>query len=262
MRIVESGFMAESGFMVYGWIVKHRSWPHVPDKLATARTLGRTDATPRAWAEDLCCKNPWRKSYIRMDCVMRTGDTDSDPRDDAALVAAIQGGDAEAFAPLLDRHLGHMHAFIALKLQVPHLVDEIAHETFVFAYHHIGEFAAGTSFRAWLRAIAANKIRAEVERYCREQANQLSYAEHRLLELGGNKPDAQASREVEALHDCLNQVPENLRALLTLKYHDECSGDEIAQRLRRSLSWVHTTLFRLRQQLKACVEAKLAQEPS
>jgi RNA polymerase sigma-70 factor (ECF subfamily) len=181
-----------------------------------------------------------------------------DNRDDATVVAAVQQGDVEAFASLLDRHLPAIHAFIALKLPVPHLVDELAHETFVFAYRNIHQFTAGTSLRTWLRAIAANKVRAEVERYCREQSNRLGYAEHRLIELATAQPDEDAEHEIEAMRKCLEQVPHHARELLTLKYHDDLSADEMAQRLSRSVPWVRTTLFRIREQLRACIEARLA----
>ena len=90
--------------------------------------------------------------------------TANDSTQDAHLVAAVQAGDIQAFNPLVERYLDGVHAFVALKLPVAHLVDEITHETFVFAFRRIAEFTAGTSFRAWLRAIAANKIRAEIER--------------------------------------------------------------------------------------------------
>jgi RNA polymerase sigma-70 factor (ECF subfamily) len=178
-------------------------------------------------------------------------------RDDAALVAAVQQGEADAFAPLLDRHLPAIHAFIALKLPVPHLVDELAHDTFVFAYRNIARFSAGTSLRAWLRAIAANKVRAETERYRREQSNQLHFTEHRLLELAGAQSDDDASREVEAMQRCIEEVPPHLRRVLDLKYHDEYSAEEMAERLQRSVPWVRTTLFRIRQQLRDCITARL-----
>jgi RNA polymerase sigma factor (sigma-70 family) len=182
--------------------------------------------------------------------------------DDAALVEAVQRGDAQAFGLLVDHHLDHLHAFISLRLPVSHLVDEITHETFVFAYHHIHQFTAGTAVRAWLRAIASNKIRAEIERYCREERNRINYAEHRQIEMALAETEAETSREIEALHDCLAKVPPPLRELLTLKYHDEHPTADIAQRLQRSLAWVRTTLCRLRQQLRECIERAVAKEPT
>ncbi len=191
---------------------------------------------------------------------MLTTDTHRNEVNDLALVEAVQRGELQAFELLLDRHLDHLHAFIALKLPVSHLADELTHETFVFAFRHMHEFTAGTAFRSWLRAIAANKVRAEIERYCREEQNKLNYAEHRLVEIALHETDAQSSREVEALNDCLGRVPGHLRELLTLRYHDEQPTAAIAQRLQRSLAWVRTTLCRLRQQLRECIETALAGE--
>lgn len=180
-------------------------------------------------------------------------------RDDADLVRAVQGGDAAAYAPLVARHLPHIHAFIALKLPVPHLVDELAHETFVFAYRQLHTFTPGSALRAWLRAIAANKVRAEIERYVREQTNRLRYTEHRLLEDALARPDESAAAEVEAMQECLGQLPANQRQLLDWRYHDDCPADEMARRLSKTIVWVRTTLFRIRQQLRECIEARQTQ---
>jgi RNA polymerase sigma-70 factor (ECF subfamily) len=176
--------------------------------------------------------------------------------DEAPLVRAVQDGDTAAFGPLVDAHLDALRAFIALKLPVPHLIDEIAHEAFVFAFRRIGDFEAGTSFRSWLRAIAANLIRAELQRFAREQAGQLNYARAQALE-GGLTPDADPA-EMEFLQECIQEVPPNLRELLDLKYRDDLSIETIAGRLSRTENAVWQALFRLRQQLRLCIESKLA----
>jgi RNA polymerase sigma-70 factor (ECF subfamily) len=188
--------------------------------------------------------------------------TDHDRLDDAPLVAAVQAGDVHAFDPLVERHLDAVRAFVAFKLPVPHLVDEITHETFVFAFRHLAAFAADTSFRAWLRAIAANKVRAEVERHLREERNRLAYAQRRELEEVLAEAAASDPLELEALHDCLGALPDRLRALLNLRYHDDHSSAEIASRLGRSLAWVRTTLWRVRQQLRECIDRRLKVQPS
>ena len=65
---------------------------------------------------------------------MTTADLRLETTEDVALVEAVQGGNVQAFEPLVERHLDHLHAFVSLKLPVPHLADEITHETFVFAF--------------------------------------------------------------------------------------------------------------------------------
>lgn len=186
----------------------------------------------------------------------------SDPGDEAGLVLAVQGGDVHAFDPLVERHLEAVHAFVALKLPVPHLVDEITHESFVFAFHHIGDFTPGTTFRGWLKAIAFNKVRAEIERHLRDQRNRLAYSERRELEDALAQTPSADAIELEALQDCLRLVPDRLRALIQLRYHDDQSSEEIASRVGRSLAWVRTTLCRIRRQLRDCIERKLKVQPS
>ncbi len=179
--------------------------------------------------------------------------------DDAELVRAVQAGDADGFEPLLDRHLAHVRTFIALRAPVAQLVDEVSHDAFVFAFRNIAQFEAGTSFQAWLRAIAWNLLRQEVQRFSREQANQSRYAEVREWETVVRMPSAEADpRELESLHECLGKLPPPMRELLALKYQEEGSSDEIAAKLNRSTAWVRTVLFRLRQELRECIETKLS----
>lgn len=177
---------------------------------------------------------------------------------EAALVRAVQAGDAAAFEPLVDAHLDHLRAFIALKLPVAHLVDELAHETFVFAFRNLARFTPGTSFRAWLRAIATNLIRAEVQRYARERQNQLHFARARELEHSlMTGPGAAETEEVEHLRACVDSLPPHLKKLVELKYAQDQPIEAIAAKLARSENAVWQALFRLRAQLRECVEGKL-----
>jgi RNA polymerase sigma-70 factor (ECF subfamily) len=189
---------------------------------------------------------------------MSNQDDNTAAQQETKLVRAVQAGDTRAFEPLVDLHLDHLRAFVALKLPVAHLVNEIVHETFVFAYRNIHSFTAGTSLRAWLRAIAANLVRAELQRYAREQANQFAYAKHRLLEAELGRSDAHDAAEMEFLRDCVEELPPPMKELLALKYREELPTEEIASRLQRTQTWVWQVLFRLRQQLRQCVEGKLA----
>lgn len=184
---------------------------------------------------------------------------ESEPTD-ATLVTRVQKGDAAAYAPLLDRHLVNIRSFVALKVPVAHLVDELTHETFVFAYQNIARFEAGTAFRPWLRSIAWNLIRAEIQRFSREQVNRSRFAQQWLAELDRQTARGHESREADFLEQCMQEIPEPMVQLLHLKYRDGRAADEIAQALERSVAWVRTVLFRVRQQLKTCIEQKLARE--
>lgn len=189
---------------------------------------------------------------------MNSNPPNTETGNDESLARSAQAGDHESFATLLDLHLPHVRTFLALKAPVPQLVDELAHDTFVFAFRHLAEFQPGTSFRAWTRAIAWNLLRAEVQRFAREQVNLDRLTAWQLTEWETNSFETVPSAEAEHLPDCLAQLDEPLRELITLKYQHDHTTETIAARLKRSLVWVRVSLFRVRQQLRECIEAKIA----
>lgn len=186
--------------------------------------------------------------------------SEAEPIDQDTLVKQAQGGDLKAFEPLVDAYLPEIRAFLALNVPAAHLVDELGHETFVYAFRHIHQFAAGTAFGAWLRTIAWNLLRAEILRFSREQAHQMRYAQEHFLKLASEETAPPASHEVDFLGECLEQLAPSARTLVDLKYHRDHSSEEIAEQLQRSAAWVRTTLFRIRQQLKDCIQSKQRRE--
>lgn len=68
-----------------------------------------------------------------------------------------------------------------------------------------------------------------------------------------------AGARVDALADCLADVPESGRELLRLRYFEGCACEEVADRLGIGLDAVYQRLSRLHRSLRQCVESKLAQ---
>ena len=183
-----------------------------------------------------------------------------EPMDEQSLIQQVQEGKLEAFGHLMDLHVRRLRAVIALNAPVPHLVDEIAHEAFVFAYNHIQEFQRGTSFFAWIKSIAWNLLRAEIQRFSREQANQTKYAERRVVESTPFKAVDLSAAELDQLETCLQRIPPRLKQLVEMRYRLSFSTQEIAERAGQSSAWVRTTLCRLRKQLRDCIHDKIALE--
>jgi RNA polymerase sigma-70 factor, ECF subfamily len=182
----------------------------------------------------------------------------SEESSDAEFLRSVQAGELEAFAPLVRRHLPTLRAFVALKLPVPHLADEIAHETFVFAFRHIAEFDCRHPFRPWLRAIAWNLVRKELLRFAREQVNLSRFEQAQLTEWSRKAGDATARDEAIYLEECLEQLPASARRLVEERYRRGLTSEELASAFGRSVEWVRVTLFRVRKQLRGCIEIKLA----
>ena len=73
---------------------------------------------------------------------------------------------------------------------------------------------------------------------------------------GGTTSETPAD-EALLLEECLNNLPAEMRQLVDDSYQKGATASEIAQKLGRTRQWVRVTLFRVRKQLRDCIESKL-----
>ncbi|MFC1499205.1 RNA polymerase sigma factor [Verrucomicrobiota bacterium] len=176
------------------------------------------------------------------------------------LITKAQMGDLGAFEELMHMHIQRVQAYVAIRLPLPHLVDEITHETFIFAYNHIKDLSDDSNFGAWIKAVAYNKVRAEVLRYARERTNKEKYLVNLIVQMSNNKLPEKRLAVIEHLEDCMRQLPKHMKELLKFRYYFGSSSEEIAEKFDRSTAWVRTSLFRVRKTLKQCIERKMTAE--
>jgi RNA polymerase sigma-70 factor (ECF subfamily) len=127
----------------------------------------------------------------------------------------------------------------------------------VVAYRRIAEFDTTQPFRPWLRAIAWNLVRKELLRFAREQANLSRFKQAQIAELTKAVERGPQRDEAIYLEECVADLPENMRRLIEERYRRGLSPDELAEMFGRTSEWVRVTLFRLRKQLRECIEFKL-----
>jgi len=184
---------------------------------------------------------------------------DPDKEEETELTRAAQAGNLEAFEQLMARHVRRVRTYVAMRAPAEHLIDDITHETFVYAFRHLHDFTAGTALGAWLRAIAGNLLRAEIQRFSRERANKNKLAEQLRLqqaEAWARNQGGETHYLVDALEQCLRDLPDDMRQLINLRYKQNLATADIAEATGRSQAWVRTTLFRIRQQLKECISRR------
>jgi len=176
---------------------------------------------------------------------------------DGCLLNRVQQGEVEAYAPVVRRHLPGLRTFVAMRLPVHHLADQITHEAFVLAFRRIREFDPQKPVRSRLQATTWNLVRAELQRLVRAQTN-LSRLEQVLHAewANGTTPETPAD-EALLLEECLKNLPAEMRQLVDESYQKGATAAEIAQKLGQTRQWVRVTLFRVRKQLRDCIESKL-----
>lgn len=75
-----------------------------------------------------------------------------------------------------------------------------------------------------------------------------------LSEAGSN-----SNARMEALRDCLEEMPEKSRGLLKMRYFEGYRCEEVAEKLGAGLNAVYKRLSRLHQGLRRCIEGRLNQ---
>lgn len=167
-------------------------------------------------------------------------------------------GDPDAFGLVVEATQGRLRSFIAGYVPRAEWVDDIAQQTFVSAYRSLGDFRPGSNFPAWLRQIAYNHLRAELERAGRRRRLDALAAAELLRRLEHDTP--RDEEVLEDLRDCVGRLPPASKEIVQGFYGDALGLAEIGRRLGRTAESLKVTLFKIRGQLRECVERKRAPE--
>ena len=81
-----------------------------------------------------------------------------------------------------------------------------------------------------------------------------------LLEDHWSSGDAAPASARKALRECVEKLSPYARQLIQMRYVDDLSGQEVAERLNRSPNTVYVALSRTYRHLAGCVERRLARE--
>ncbi len=169
-------------------------------------------------------------------------------------------GDADAYGTVVAATQARLRAFLAGYVPQAQWVDDLAQQAFVSAYQSLRRFQPGTDFYAWLRQIAYNHLRAELERAGRRRRLEKDYLAGLAAEEFSRRLDRSDPREddLDALRDCVARLPDASRRIVRDHYAEGQPLARVAARLGRSADSLKVTLFRIRASLRECVEQKRA----
>jgi len=172
-------------------------------------------------------------------------------KNDYQLVLKARAGSQKAFADLMQRYKDSIY-FMSLKM-VNNREDamDITVETFAKAFEKLDKYQPDYAFSTWLFRVATNNC---IDFLRKKKLNTVSI---------NNMMDDEDDRPLQIKSDTLNpeetsikkqqsndikllieSLPTRYRNLLTLRYFDELSYEEIAQQLDLPLGTVKAQLFR------------------
>ena len=201
-----------------------------------------------------------------MQAVMMTSRMTLDAvQDDSALVRDTLSGNREAFGRIVSRYQRLICSLAYSAVGNLGQSEDIAQETFITAWKHLGQLRERDKLRAWLCGIARNRINNFLRREGREPVRQAAPIED-ISESHAPEPlpgDSVISKEeAEILWRALERLPEIYREPLILFYREHQSIEVVAANLELSEDAVKQRLSRgrklLQEQVLAFVEGALA----
>ena len=173
---------------------------------------------------------------------------------EAELVRLAQAGNAEAFGALVEEHQRFVYNLALRTLGDAHEAEDLAQEAFVRAWRALPRFQGRSQFRTWLYRIVTYLCFNRLPRLRRELAAMGEDVVDDLAHSGGAFADPTTGIEdLERrafLHRQIEALPESYRLLVTLRFQQDLSYDEIASVLSLPLGTVKTGLFRARARLR------------
>jgi RNA polymerase sigma-70 factor (ECF subfamily) len=179
------------------------------------------------------------------------------PVDLDPLVQRARAGDREAFRDLVLATQRSLTLSIASHASSREMIEEVLQETYVTAFEKIAQYRMEGSFMPWLKAIARNRLYLIWRERKRTASLHHEDLDHVLVDRRLEDLDQDADlRALEArrLEACLGKLPARARLLLERRYCDDLPLPQLAQQFKKTTAVLSVTLYRLRQQLRSCIE--------
>lgn len=170
------------------------------------------------------------------------------------LLLATARGDEAAFARLYALSAGRLHALALRLLRRADWAEEVVQDSFVAIWKHAKRYEPerGAAL-AWMGRIVRNRCLDQLRRPREEQDEDDQLA----AQIPSDTPDPlsqlAATREAQALAECMKRLEEKQRKLILAAFFDGLSHAELAQALALPLGTVKTWIRRGMERLRGCL---------
>jgi len=181
-------------------------------------------------------------------------------RNDAAAVAAVRGGDREAFRTLVDRHSRSVFRLAFRMTANEQDAEEVVQETFLRAYRRIDKFEERAEFSTWVYRIATNCALdlLEKRKHAKQEDPLYDEEDEREIQLpsGAPSPERQVlSGEMrQRVARAMGELTAAERAAFTLRHLEGQSIEQISKALEIKEGAAKNTIFRAVQKLRKSLE--------
>lgn len=189
----------------------------------------------------------------------------SEVSEDAQLAAACRRMERGAIEQLVNRFQTDVFGTVLRLLHDRDTALELTNSIFFKVYQNIAAYDPARPLRPWLLRVATNEtlnwLRAR--RRDRESLVTGEAGEQALAVIpGGTDPEhvALAGERADAVRAALLRLPEHYRLVLTLRFYQDLSYQEIAEQTGQDANTVGVQLLRARQMLKRALQGTAGDE--
>lgn len=173
----------------------------------------------------------------------------------AMVVAEPRRSMALTHEALVEGHLDAVHGYALAWTRQRDVAEDAVQRTFLKAFERLHQLRDPGAVRGWLLAILRNEISAEFRSRARIVA--LEGGDWEELPGEGEEEPSLDPALLEGLPRALDQLADNAREILLLRYQQELSYEEIMQVLGLPLGTVQSRLHRAKLALKTLLEPQL-----
>jgi RNA polymerase sigma-70 factor (ECF subfamily) len=167
-------------------------------------------------------------------------------------------GDREAFEQLVRRTARGLHARLYLETGDAHQAEDLVQETYLTAWRGIRKLTDAKAFRPWLHSIARTALLDSVRRQSRKKRSGPTASNGEIERVSDPAPtppqQIESASQREQMLEALRSLPEEYRAVLTLRYLGGADYQSIGKELAISNGSLRGLLSRgmemLRQKMK------------
>lgn len=175
------------------------------------------------------------------------------------LVERARRGEPDGFPALIQACHVPVRALLAVLVHDRDDADDLAQQTFVFAFEHLQEYRPGTRFLAWLKAISRNLALDYHKRRGQRQASQERFLRAEIARRSADLVGIDVlETRLAQLQDCVQRLPDAQRSFLRDAHDRTSTIDTLARRLQRSAAAVRKQISRLYDILRDCVDRRLS----
>ena len=180
-----------------------------------------------------------------------------------ALIDRIALSDEKALRELYDITSSKLYGVAVRVVTNRDWAEDVLQEAFINIWRIAGDYKSTLSPpMAWMALVVRSRGLDFLRRRASERADRTQELDDVISDtVAGDSPNpmdsAQASQQAKALHNCLSQLENKQREVVSLAYMRDLSHGELAEQLKLPLGTVKTWIRRGLEQLRGCM-AKLA----